>query len=158
MNYIDQIKADRRAATLERAAERAETGRDYRDEINALYTPETNTKMETLSATNRRLIKKEGDLGNFADRELNTITLRAMTARWTSDELKAKQRGQTSVMHKINTEIVAHLPLQTCWTHVHAEQDIQNADVRRRTGYLFANDEKIAAQATKMAQEIVSAM
>ena len=62
MNYNDQIKADRRAAALERAAERAETGRDYRDEINALYILETKTKVETLSATNLRLQKRETDL------------------------------------------------------------------------------------------------
>ena len=80
-----------------------------------------------------------------------------MTNRWSSDELKAKQQGQNAVMHKINTEILIRTGGDK-WTHIHGEQDLQNADVRRGTDYLIANSDKIAAQAAQIAQEIVSAM
>ena len=128
MNYTAQLKADRRAAAQERAAERKATGRDYRDEINALWGKTDNgpAAADRRSSITRRLDGRMANIESLCldpNAELGVIIFKALKSRYTEEELLGMYQGQTRVVRKMHDDLVNMFDLQVVEPVVFNGQD-----------------------------------
>jgi len=144
MNYINQIKADRRAAAQERAAERKATGRDYRDEINALWGKTDNgpAAADRRSSITRRLDGRMANIESLCldpNAELGVIIFKALKSRYTEEELLGMYQGQTRIVRKMHDDLVNMFDLQVVEPVVFNGQDDEygNLGTNSTLNFLF---------------------
>lgn len=139
LTYAQQIKADRRAAALERRQD------DYRQDAGrvAVY-KHVKTEVKTRQAAIlRRLAGRLANLKALGRgyNDAHLFLLQALAANFTNDELLAKFQGQTAMIWALDRQIVEGLGLE--WTIVKEMQDDEETDKNTPFGALFVDADDV---------------